>query len=70
LPSRNTAHSRDGGETPAGFIVAVPGSDRLFDLLDPFLEIAELIGHRLHGDPGFRQEARVIGSTGASIATS
>jgi hypothetical protein len=31
-------------ETPAGFIAAVPGSDRLFDLFDPFLQIAELIG--------------------------
>src|SRR6516162_7259060 len=27
----NTADPRDGGETPAGFIAAVPGSDRLFD---------------------------------------
>src|SRR5215467_4811399 len=55
----NTADPRDGGETPAGFIAAVPGSDRLFDLLDPFLEIAELIGHRPHGDPCFRQDAPV-----------
>ena len=47
------------GKTPAGFIAAVPGSDRLFDLLDPFLQIAELIGHRPHGDPCFRQDARV-----------
>jgi hypothetical protein len=55
----NTADPRDGGETPAGFIAAVPGSDRLFDLFDPFLQIAELIGHRPHGDPCFRQDARV-----------
>jgi hypothetical protein len=29
----------------------VPGADRLFDLLDPGLQIAELIDHRPHGDP-------------------
>jgi len=27
------------------------GGHGLFDLLDPFLEIAGLIGHRPHGDP-------------------
>ena len=37
-------------------IAAVPGADRLFDLLDPCLQIAELIGHRPQGDPCFRQE--------------
>ena len=31
----------------------------LFDLLDPCPQIAELIGHRPHGDPGFGQDARV-----------
>src|ERR1700739_5130026 len=41
----HTADPRDGGETPAGLVCAVPGSARPFDLLGSVFHSAKMIRH-------------------------
>src|SRR4051812_3272239 len=55
--SRYEADPRDRRQPTTGVVVAMPGPDRLLDLLDASLQITELVCHRRHRDPGIRRDA-------------
>src|SRR3954447_8344345 len=57
--SRNDADPWDRRQPATGFVVPVPGPDRLLDLLDASLQITELVCHRRHRDPGMRRDAAI-----------